>query len=190
MASFTIRAYDSRDAAGWLRCRLLSFFSTQYYDDVVVVRPGYSGPAVELVAVAAGGHDVVGLMDVELDGASATIEVIAVHPDHARRGVATALLDHALPQLRAAGVTTLDAWTREDEPANRWYRSRGFQERYRYLHVHKEWDDDPAGFTAPPGLSAPIRVFSHAPLERKAELAGRYRRIYECRQYVRDVGSS
>lgn len=58
---------------------------------------------------------------------------------------------------------------------------------YRYLHVHKEWDEDDAGFTAPKGLSAPIRAFSHAELDQEGDLRSRFRRVYECRQYVCDL---
>ncbi len=132
----------------------------------------------------------VGLMDIEITAESATIEVVAVHPASTGGGIATALLDHVWPELKARGVATLDAWTREDVPANRWYRSHGFLERYRYLHIHKEWDEDDAGFTSPPGFSPPIRAFLHAPIEREDELRARFRRVYVCRQYVRDIAGS
>ena len=52
----------------------------------------------------------------------------------------------ALSRLEAARVETLDAWTREDVAANRWYRSHGFSEQYRYLHVYLNDGDDDAGF--------------------------------------------
>lgn len=185
MSSLEVRPYLDADEDSWLQCRLLSFFKIQYYDDVVIERPTYTSPSIQLVATT--DNQVIGLIDIEASDEAATIEVVAVHPMHSRRGVATSLLDRALPQLDAWDVRTLDAWTREDEPANRWYRSQHFTEQYRYLHVHKEWDDDDTGFTAPKGLFAPIRAFSHAELDRKADLRGRFRRVYECRQYVRDL---
>jgi ribosomal protein S18 acetylase RimI-like enzyme len=92
-----IREYDDRDEASWLRCRLLSFFGTEYYDDVVVKRPMFDNPAHRLVAVEDGA--VVGLMDVEVFTDRATIDVLAIHPDHQRRGLATRLLDAVLPRL-------------------------------------------------------------------------------------------
>jgi hypothetical protein len=58
----------------------------------------------------------VGLMDIEITAESATIEVVAVHPASTGGGIATALLDHVWPELKARGVATLDAWTREDVP--------------------------------------------------------------------------
>lgn len=184
-ASFHIREYQDTDSDSWLRCRLLGFFYTSYYDDVVPRRTEYELPAVRLVAVTA--DQVVGLLDAVVDGTKATIEVLAVHPDHARRGIGTALLDRCLADPRLAGAATLDAWTREDEPANRWYQHNGFVEAYTYVHVHKEHRDDAAGFVSPTGLSRPLRAFVHAPRELEAALRERFERVYVCRQYVRTL---
>ncbi|MGW5364623.1 GNAT family N-acetyltransferase [Actinopolymorpha pittospori] len=182
-----IRPYQHSDATSWLRCRLLSFFSTTYYDDVAVEPPGYVGPAIQRVAVV--DEAVVGLMDVAVAGANATIEVLAVHPEHARRGLGTALLHSVLGELRDAhAVRTLDAWTREDVPANRWYLRSGFTEVFSYLHVYKGHEDDATGFQSPAGLSPPLTAFVHAPREREAELRRRFRRVYVCRRYVRALG--
>ncbi|GAA5020613.1 GNAT family N-acetyltransferase [Actinopolymorpha pittospori] len=179
-----IRPYQRSDAASWLRCRLLSFFSTNYYDDVAVERPRYAAPAIQRVAVV--DEAVVGLIDVAVAGAKATIEVLAVHPEHARRGLGTALLHSVLTELRDAGaVETLDVWTREDVPANRWYLRSGFTEAFSYLHVYKSHEDDAAGFQSPAGLDPPLTAFVHAPREREAELRRRFRRVYVCRRYVR-----
>jgi len=40
----------------------------------------------------------------------ATIDTIAVHPDHRRTGLATALIATLVERLRVREVTTLDAW--------------------------------------------------------------------------------
>lgn len=93
----------------------------------------YENHSIELVATDATG--VLGVLDVAIVGQLATIETIAVHPDRARCGLGTALLDAALRQM-PLGATTLDAWTREDAAANAWYRRAGFEETYRYLHVY------------------------------------------------------
>src|SRR5699024_10568545 len=129
---FTIRRYAPTDETDWLRCRALSFLATCYYDDVWTTRP--SSPAVQLVATDA--RTVIGILDVEIDGDLATIDTVAVHPDHQSRGVASQLLDRAWHELPAA-VTVMDAWTREDVPALAWYRARGFAESEHYLHVCK-----------------------------------------------------
>lgn len=104
-----VRPYQPADERGWLLCRLLSFFDTCYYDDVHTTRTVFDLPAVRLVADIDG--QVIGLLDVEIDGTAATIDCIAVHPDHRRAGVASMLLTAASSQL-PGNVLTLDAWTR------------------------------------------------------------------------------
>lgn len=178
----TVRAYRATDEPAWLRCRLLSFFDSDYFDDVKVTKTVLAPAGVELVAEYDG--TLVGLIDVEIDGAEATIDSIAVLPEARRLGIASRLLDAALTAL-PADVETLDAWTRESEPANAWYLARGFVEQYRYLHVYRG-DGDPE-LPKPAGLSAPVHAFLHAPIEREAELRARFRRVHVCRQYVRPV---
>lgn len=182
----TLRTYTAADEPSWLRCRVLSFLGTQYYDDVRNRRPVLDEPSIALVAVS--GSEVIGILDIEVEGELATIDTVAVHPDHEGRGLATALLERALAGLQPHGVTAIDAWTREDVASNRWYERRGFRAEQHYLHVHKEHDDHASGFTSPPGLSPPVRAFAHASLEQEEELRRRYRRVYVCRRYVRELG--
>ena len=130
-----IRDYRTSDERSWLTCRLLSFFDTDYYDEVKICKTTFASARVELVACR--GDVVVGLIDVEIDGDTATIDSIAVHPDAQRHGIASKLLRHAVQRLPER-VTSLDAWTRETASANDWYTSAGFAENYRYLHVYKE----------------------------------------------------
>ncbi|MFF0265984.1 GNAT family N-acetyltransferase [Kribbella sp. NPDC004536] len=177
-----IRAYRDSDATSWLRCRLLSFFPTEYYDDVVVTRPTFENPAHRLVAVD--NDTVVGLMDVELFADRATIDVLAIHPDHQRRGLATRLLEAAVPRLQ---VDVLDAWTRGDAAANEWYQRSGFTGNFRYLHVYKSWRDDSTGFEAPEGVDRVVNAFMHAPLSAEGAMRERFGRVHVCRQYVRKL---
>jgi ribosomal protein S18 acetylase RimI-like enzyme len=177
-----IRDYRDADAASWLQCRLLSFFGTEYYDDVVVDRPVFENPAHRVVAVES--DAVVGLMDVEVFADRATIDVLAIHPDHQRGGLATQLLDAVLPRLR---VGVLDAWTRGDASANSWYQRSGFTENFRYLHVYKSWQDDADGFETPEGLGKPVSAFMHAPIALETSMRSRFARVHVCRQYVRSL---
>jgi len=184
----TFRPYLDDDADSWLRCRVLSFLYTDYYDDVLPKRPTYLREAICLVA-----HDgdrVVGLIDTEIADTSATIGGVAVHPDAARRGIGSALLAQTIETLRDREVHTLDAWTREDTVANAWYRASGFVENFRYVQVLKESQDSDSGFESPPRLSRPVRAFAHAPLDMETELRARYQRVYVCRQYVRLLDGS
>jgi ribosomal protein S18 acetylase RimI-like enzyme len=178
----TIRAYRPSDEASWLQCRVLGFLPTNYYDDVKVAKTTLIPGSIELVAEAGG--EIVGILDVEVDGDAATIDTIAVHPSAQRRSIANALLDEAL-RLLPPTVRTIDAWTREDAAANAWYVSAGFHENYRYLHVYVGDGDPP--FPGPPGMSSPIMAFVHAPIERESEARDTYRRVYVCRQYLRTL---
>lgn len=185
-APFAVRAYRPADERGWLRCRVLSFLGTQYYDDVKPNRTVLTDPSIALVAVSPT-DEVIGILDVEIDGKAATIDTVATHPDHQGVGVGAALLREALSRLEAAQVETLDAWTREDVAANRWYRSHGFSEQYRYLHVYLNDGDDDAGFATPDRLSAPVSAFLHGRIEDEAIMRARFARVYVCRQYLRTV---
>lgn len=187
---FAIRPYQSTDESSWVRCRALSFLSTQYYDDVKPSRTVLAQSAIALVAVSRDEATVIGILDIELDGDAATIDTIATHPDHQHGGVATGLLRHALPMLRERGASTLDAWTREDIAANAWYQRNGFVENYRYMHVYLGDADDHEGFQTPSGLSSPVMAFMHGRPEDENDLRRRYARTYACRQYIRPVSAS
>ncbi|MFI6816724.1 GNAT family N-acetyltransferase [Nonomuraea sp. NPDC050328] len=149
-----------------------------------MAKPEISG--FELVAVDPTGH-VAALLDVELDHDQATIDTIAVHPDHQRRGLATRLLTEARTRLAAHGITTLDAWTRDDPPALTWYRSRGFTEDSHYLHVYANYYTDPAepirAIATPRPPLRPITAFLHAPLTEEPALREQFARVHVCRRF-------
>ena len=90
---YVVRDYGSPDEPSWLRCRILSFLATAYFDDVMGAKPVVEAPGFELVAIDAD-HTVVGLIDVTVDGAVGTIDTLAVHPDHQNRGIARTILAH------------------------------------------------------------------------------------------------
>lgn len=184
----SVRPYRESDAESWVVCRVLSFLRTQYYDDVKQTRPELPAGAIELVA-AAGDGEIVGVLDIEVEGFEATIDTIAVLPGWQHAGVATRLLDDAILKLEARGVRTLDAWTREDIAANAWYRRNGFFETTRYLHVYLGDGDDSAGFRTPHGLSSPVTAFVHGRIEEEADLRARYSRVHVCRRYLRELTS-
>ncbi len=45
-----IRKYEDRDNLGWVRCRVLSFLDSAYFDNVLRKKECYNSPSVELVA--------------------------------------------------------------------------------------------------------------------------------------------
>jgi ribosomal protein S18 acetylase RimI-like enzyme len=182
----TIRAYSPADEPGWIRCRALWFLSSQYFDDVLPRRPEPAEPSVVLVAADPDGTNV-GILDIGVAGALATIDTLAVHPDHQGRRIATMLLETAIPLLAGTGATELDAWTREDPAANAWYRRVGFVEETRYLHVFVSEGDDTTGFTTPDGLSRPVLAFLDAAVEREEEMRARFRRVHVLRAHVQPL---
>ncbi|WP_144265415.1 GNAT family N-acetyltransferase, partial [Nosocomiicoccus sp. HMSC059G07] len=91
-----IRDYEVSDEAGWVRCRVLSFLQTAYFDNVLTEKERYDNPAIELVAEIDG--QIVGLIDVEYEteeltvcsrgaGLGGMIWHIAVQPDYYRQGI-------------------------------------------------------------------------------------------------------
>ncbi len=178
-----VRDYSPTDEQAWLRCRVLGFLNTAYFDDVLTAKPTYDGSVVELVADAAGG--VVGIIDVAVAGETATIETVAIHPDSARKGVGSLLLTEALRHL-PPGVQSIDAWTRDDEPANAWYQANGFRENFRYLHVYASGEREigKAIVEARHGLN-PVTGLFQAEVSEELALRRDFRRVHICRQYMR-----
>lgn len=180
----TIRALEPYDADGWIRCRVLSFLGTSYFDDVRTSPTTFVNPALRFVATV--DQMIVGLIDVEIDGKLATIDSIAVHPDYQGRRIATALLTHAREALPPQ-IVELDAWTRDDAAANAWYQASGFTAEQHYLHVYKTWDSDTdAALPAPAGLRI-VGAFMHAALEEEEDMRSRFSRVHICRRYVQPV---
>ncbi|KAA2259498.1 GNAT family N-acetyltransferase [Solihabitans fulvus] len=185
-----IREYTSADEQSWLRCRVLSFLGTAYFDDVLCAKPAVAPPGLELVAALADGT-VVGIMDVGIDDALATIDTVAVHPDHQRQSIGRDLLDEARARLSALGTATLDAWTRDDPDTLRWYLAMGFAESDHFLHVYashrtEAGEPDRAIGTRRPGLR-PIEVFAHASLRDEATLREQFARVHVCRRFAMDL---
>jgi ribosomal protein S18 acetylase RimI-like enzyme len=145
-----IRDYEPADEQGWLRCRVLSFLGTAYFDDVMTAKGPPPPTGAELVAAQSG--EVIGLLDLRVDSDLATVTTIAVHPDHQRQGVGTALLETACARAKTLGASMIEAWTRDDQAALGWYRSRGFSESGHYLHVYADHYTNPA---EPPAAVAP-----------------------------------
>lgn len=179
-----IRPYEPTDEHSWLRCRALSFLDTCYYDDVWTKRP--ATPVVQLVAVHGG--TVVGILDVEVNQGLATIDTVSTHPDYQGRRMASRLLRRARADLPER-ITTLDAWTREDEPALAWYRAHGFEESEHYLHVYKGAEEPDEGWESPSRLTGPITAFCHAPIGEEAYIRGRFSRVYVCRRFSQTITS-
>ena len=90
---------------------------------------GLSVPEVTVWGVWDGGTLVgIGALKRLADG-SGEIKSMRTHPDHLRRGVAAALLDHVIAEARRRGLTRLSLETGSSsafDPALALYRRRGF----------------------------------------------------------------
>ena len=190
MVRYTVREYEPADEKSWLRCRVLGFLDTAYFDDVWQAKPRIPAPGFELVAADENG-DIAGIMDVEIDGGLATIETVAVHPDHRRRGLGRVLLARASARLVGSSATTLDAWTRDDPDTLAWYRAMGFAESDHYLHVYANHYTDSgeperAVRTPRPGLK-PMMLFLHAKLAEEQRMREEFARVHVCRRFAKEL---
>lgn len=189
-----VRGYRASDAAGWVRCRVLSFLGTAFFDDVRREKERYDRPSIELVAEDRG--HIVGLLDVECEeepgnvcsdraGLGGMIWHVAVLPDHQRRGIASALLREAERRAVDRRLERFEAWTRDDEYVQRWYESRGFRKVDSYLHVYVELDEGLRDlFPITDGLR-PVTVFAHYTGDDRDDIKKRFARAHDCVLYER-----
>ncbi|MET9785120.1 GNAT family N-acetyltransferase [Streptomyces canus] len=187
---YVIREYRPADETSWLRCRVLSFLNTSYFDDVLKTKPETPAPGFGLVAAAEHGT-VTGIIDIAVEDELATIDTVAVHPDHQHQGLGRALLAEARARVSALGVPMLDAWTRDDPDTLRWYRAMGFTESQHYLHVYASYytdasEPDRAISERRAGLR-PMAAFLHASLEGEQLMREQFARVHVCRRFTMDV---
>ncbi|MFT8392158.1 MAG: GNAT family N-acetyltransferase [Sporolactobacillus sp.] len=191
-----IRDYQSEDEEGWLRCRVLSFLHTAYYDDVYQQKAHYKNPSIERVAVDGG--QIVGLIDVEYERERHTVCTacselggmiwhLAVHPDFQRRGIGNQLLASVEKQLRARGIFQMEAYTRDDDWVNNWYRKNGFHKVNDYLHVFIEGEELHNVFQSAESHLRPVACFAHYTGCDKETIKKRFKRVHDCRCYRKDI---
>jgi ribosomal protein S18 acetylase RimI-like enzyme len=180
-----VRDYTPADERMWVHCRALAFLDTSYFDDVVTSKPDCQAG---LQLVATNGTDLVGVLDASIDGDAGTIDTLAVHPDHRRRGIAGGLWREISARLLAGGVSSVDAWTRDDERTLAWYRAHGFHERSRYLHVYASTTAEARAAFGDRADLMPITGFFHAWTDHETRLREEFRRVHICRQFATTLG--
>jgi ribosomal protein S18 acetylase RimI-like enzyme len=108
---------------------------------------------------------------------------MAVHPDFRRKGIARLLLERAIEESRRLGLSRLEAWTRSDDPAEKWYQSQGFQEIESYYHIYIDGSEMKSGIinSKIPDLK-PSYVFAHYLGDDKS-FPNQFNRAYRCIRY-------
>ena len=184
-----IREYNEKDEIGWVRCRVLSFLHTAYFDNVLNKKEIYENPSIELVAELNG--QIVGLIDVEYEkeertvcsrgeGLGGMIWHIAVHPDYYRQGIGEQLLQEAEKRAIYFGLNRFEAWTRDDWWVRKWYEKMLFNKVESYYHIYFEGNEmDNRLQTTIPNLHL-VNAFTHYVGEEIEQFKTTNKRIHEC----------
>lgn len=184
-----IRAYKDSDEIGWIRCRVLSFLHTAYFDNVLNKKESYENPAIELVAELNG--QIVGLIDVEYEkeektvcsrgeGLGGMIWHIAVHPDYYRQGIGEKLLHTAEKQAINIGLNRFEAWTRDDPWVRNWYEKMLFHKVHSYYHIYLEGKELKNKIQSNIPKLHLVNAFAHYVGDEMEQFKTSSQRIHEC----------
>lgn len=190
-----IRPYTDTDEQGWLRCRVLAFLNTAYFDNVLQKKAHYDRPSIELVAIEQ--NKVVGLIDIEYEETPRTICTayntvggmiwhVAVHPDYQHRRIGEKLLEAALKEAKIAKLTYLEAWTRDNPPIPRWYEKMRFTQKYAYHHLYFDETALEKYDLSVPAQVHPMTMFAHY-TGSDPDVLNRASRRHLCMCYVKRI---
>ena len=191
-----IRSYNSSDEEGWLKCRLVSFHDSAYYDDVYTKKPIFDNPSLELVAEIDG--KIIGVLDLEKDnkdgsicycksGSGAMVWTIAVLPDYRRFGIASQLILKVIDWAKSKDIDFIEAWTRDDKWVLNWYESVGFSRFHSYWHIYFKGDNAKSLFRSNDKDISPQSVFAHSNKDPKTLDQNKIDRFYKCSGYKLDI---
>lgn len=193
-----IREYKDADENSWIRCRVISFMDSSYFDDVENYREKYEHQSVRLVA--AENNNVIGFLDVEYENEpgdvcyfkgekGGVIWNLGVLPEYRTKKVATSLWNKAKEMLIDKGVKRIEVWTQDDKPATKWYLKQGFIMKEAYLNAFiKGTKDNPIiqnyiNFDSIGEIYGVRSLNFEAPIKRKKELEKVCYRLHEVRIY-------
>ncbi|WP_425449307.1 GNAT family N-acetyltransferase [Dethiothermospora halolimnae] len=187
-----IREYKDKDNLDWVRCRVLSFLDSAYFDNVLREKEKYNNPSIELVAEI--DNKIVGLIDIEyetekgtvcyhIDELGGVIWHLAVLPEYRNRGISTLLLNKSIDILKNKKIKKLQAWTRDDKWVNDWYKNRGFNWRESYLHVYIEGNESNETIESKTEKLFICNSFAHYLGKEKEKIKDKFKRVHECNLY-------
>ena len=193
-----IRKYKDTDKNSWIRCRVISFMDSSYYDDVQNFREKYENPSVKLVAID--NNNVVGFLDVEYENEpgdvcyfkgqkGGVIWHLGVLPEYRNQKIATMLWNKAKEMLINESVKRIEVWTQDDKPATKWYVKQGFQMKEAYLNAFVRGNEKTPIIQKYINFNSIGEIYGirslnfEAPIERKSELEKVCYRLYEVRVY-------
>lgn len=190
-----IRNYTDKDEQGWLRCRVLSFLNTAYFDNVLNKKEIYENPSIELVAEK--DNQIVGLLDIEYEQEpkevctakeknGGMIWHIAVHPDFQRQGIGERLLETAIQEAKKFNLQYLEAWTRDDIWVQQWYEKMEFELSSSYYHLFMEGNELNGTVNTEVNNLYPVTLFAHYTGEDVAAFRN-IKRKHECVCYVKEI---
>ncbi|CAM3012162.1 GNAT family N-acetyltransferase [Hathewaya histolytica] len=131
-----IRGYERSDEQSWIRCRVVSFMDSSYFDYVQNFREEYNNPALRLIAID--NNQVIGFLDIEYEenlgdvcyfegDLGGVMWNLGVLPEYRHKNVATNLWCKAKSILKDLGIKRVEVWTQDDKASNRWYIKQGFK---------------------------------------------------------------
>ena len=187
-----IRPYNSSDEENWLKCRLVSFHDSAYYDDVYTKKPIFDNSSLELVAELNG--KIIGILDLENDnkdgnicycksGKGTMVWTIAVLPEYRRFGIARKLVLKAIGWVKNKDIDFIEAWTRDDKWVLDWYESLGFATFHSYWHIYFKGDNAKSLFESNDKDIAPKALFAHYDKAPKTLDQNKIDRFYKCSGY-------
>jgi len=199
MTNYKIIPYENSYEKSWLRCRVLSFLDSAFYDDVHIEKEKYENPSIAFIAVD--GLDVVGFIDMEYElevntvcsktdkldqHLGGVIWHLGIHPDYRKQGIAQKMLEKAVEAAKEKGLKRLEAWTRDDKFVCDWYEQNGFELAEEYIHWYfDDRHDDKQLLNEILGIEGKIRgvreVFGHA--MKMTDSISRLKRKYYCRRF-------
>lgn len=164
---YTITEYQPAFHDSWIRCKALSYLYSQFNDQINAQKDSYSeedgySKAIELVVVTEAGQ-VIGTLDIGIYNEERNqqdpyvthlsrgsyMDVLAVHPDYQKQGIAQQLMNTAFDLLREEKIEYVTIFTRDDEAANRLYQKQGavlLATDYRIKGTLKQTDQNIASF--------------------------------------------